>query len=140
MPLAARQCIRITRDTFDFESNPPLDASDFAEEIEFSPTYDRTAKIGLVTLLEKLVQLCIILTDVLSVDYTPGKDDVHTAIQQAGQASRIRDSRAAMHAWYQSFIGLGLHDRAKPVNPGDLNGSSDGLVVLFANVVAMYYQ
>lgn len=140
MPLAARQAVRITRSVFDFESNPPLSASDFSQEIESSPTYDRDAKFSLVIVLEKLVELCVILTDVLNVDYTPGKDDVHTAIQQAGQASRIRDCRAAMQAWYTSFISLRLHDRVKPVSPAELNGSSDAFVVLFANVVAMYYQ
>ncbi|KAI5459456.1 hypothetical protein BGZ63DRAFT_456210 [Mariannaea sp. PMI_226] len=139
MPIAARHNIRINRSVFDFDSNPILDASDFAEEIRYSSVYDPDIKKRVVLVLLKFVELCVVLTDVLSVSYIPGRDGVHTAMQQAEQATRIRDCRAAMQAWHESYLNLRLEDNAVPVT-GELTGSSSAFVVLFANIVSMYYH
>ncbi|KAH6983890.1 hypothetical protein EDB80DRAFT_591846 [Ilyonectria destructans] len=140
MPLASRQDIQISHSNFDFNSQPPLGASDLAEEIQHSTTYTSDVKSSLVEILVELAKLCVILTDVLSINSSPVKRDACTQMQQAEQANRTHNCQSLLKQWY-SFMPRYQQkvQRKRHLNPG-LTESRESFITLFTNIVIMYYH
>lgn len=138
MSLAGRKDIQITRSMFDFDRHSQLGVADLAEEIQHSGIYATSVKRTLVDIVTKLGELCIILSDVLSVSVFSGRDAEHTLAQQAEHANRIRSCRLSLKQWYDSMQRLQLDSRQMyPARSEDLSQAS---VVLFTNVVLIYHQ
>ncbi|KAM0470472.1 hypothetical protein ACHAP7_009536 [Fusarium lateritium] len=139
LPLTARCPIQITRSNFDFNHCPPLALSDLSDEINSSAVYDPFTKASLINILTKLVEMCIILTDVLTWAFNECESaSITTAPPQGSDISRIETCRSALKKWH-STIPLQAHEQDwGPDNVFlELHERS---VILFINVIDMYYQ
>ena len=134
MPLCVRRPIQLTRGEFDFDANPPLDYGDMIDEIDGSRVYTPAAKRSLVNILGHFTQLCVCLTDVLSLVY-PTKDlPVLDIDASSGTAERIKELRRALRYWSKSAT--------RPLTSTDLppgmNVSGESLV-LDTHLIWIYY-
>ncbi|KAF5683045.1 cutinase transcription factor 1 beta [Fusarium denticulatum] len=66
LPLTSRQSIKITPSNFSFSCSK-LGSADLCDELYNSDVYDSTTKTLHAELLSRLVDLCVVLTDVLTV-------------------------------------------------------------------------
>ncbi|KAH7121496.1 fungal-specific transcription factor domain-containing protein, partial [Dactylonectria macrodidyma] len=66
LSLGLRRNIYITHSDFDFTSKSPLSYTDLVDEVPKSRVYDTKSKSSLMRLMDRVVQLCIALTDLLS--------------------------------------------------------------------------
>ncbi|CAM1508886.1 Fc.00g026250.m01.CDS01 [Cosmosporella sp. VM-42] len=138
MSLAGRKDIQITRSIFDFDRHSPLGMDDLAEEIQHSAIYDTGVKRSLVNIVTKVGELCVILTDVLSVSVSGAEDAGYTLAEQAEHANRIRTCRSSLKRWYDSMLRLQLDSRQMYTSRS--NDLSESSIVLFTNVLLTYYH
>lgn len=140
--LGMRRGVQITRSHFDFDANGILGYSDLSDEIERSRVYNPGTKRCLADILEQLVELCVVLTDILilvfPLDDSPGWGrEMH-----AEEQDRVRGCKMALRRWYKGatlrfpMFGGGSVARMKP--PGD--EFQHDSVILYTNLMYMYYQ
>ncbi|CZR58614.1 uncharacterized protein PAC_08506 [Phialocephala subalpina] len=127
LPLGVRRSIQITHNTFSFHSSSPLTSSDLDSELSHSKVYDYDTKRVLNRILEKQVELAIILTDVLELTYPVGQLDYNCLMKMP---SRISVVRGRLEGWMS-----GLHVA--------FDASQHGLhksVTLFLGLTEIYYH
>ncbi|KAM0276846.1 hypothetical protein ACHAQH_006322 [Verticillium albo-atrum] len=144
MGLGVRRPLQITRAHFDFDTNGILGYADLADEIERSRVYNPGTKRCLAEILEQLVELCVVLTDVLilvfPLDDSPGWGRELKAEEQ----DKVREYKLALRRWYKSatlrFPMFGGGSVAR------MNAGSGGKefqhdsVILYTNLMYMYYH
>ncbi|TVY82013.1 Cutinase transcription factor 1 beta, partial [Lachnellula suecica] len=117
--------IQITRENFDFNQEPLLEA-DLAGEFSYSSVYDQETKRTLARILIGQMELANVLTDILSLIYPQKIFDYSTMIEMP---ALMRDRRTGMQSW-----------SAKLEETSALFGSSNDSVTLFHGLTQIYYH
>ncbi|KAK6194045.1 hypothetical protein LQW54_011847 [Pestalotiopsis sp. IQ-011] len=143
LPLGLRRSLKITRSHFDFDVHSGLGYTDLADEIERSRVYSPGTKRCLIEIFVQLVELCTILTDLITLvfplDDSPGwgKQGV------PGDDDKVKESKSALRRWYKGatlrfpMFGGDAVPRTKVVGGKDCQHDS---VILFTNLMYMYYH
>ncbi|KAH7142915.1 fungal-specific transcription factor domain-containing protein [Dactylonectria estremocensis] len=90
LPLGVRRSIQISRDTFDFDQEPFVEA-DLEKEFETSRVYGSETKRNLACVMEAQVNLAIILTDILALVYPINSLDHNSLMAMPTVTKRLRD-------------------------------------------------
>ncbi|CAK7205209.1 hypothetical protein SEUCBS139899_007975 [Sporothrix eucalyptigena] len=160
MGLGVRRSIQITRAHFDLEANPPLTRADLEDEIERSRVYNPGTKSCLIEILVHMVELCVVLTDILTLVF-PADDTPGWGRQMAdSDAGRIRQCKIELRRWYKD-VALkfpmfgGGSSGSNSGSPGSNSGGGGGgvnrmanggrefyhdSVILYTNLMYMYYH
>jgi hypothetical protein len=143
LPLGLRRSLKITRDHFDFDAHSGLGYTDLADEIERSRVYSPGTKRCLIEIFVQLVELCTILTDLITQVF-PLDDSPGWGKQGApGDDDKVKESKIALRRWYKGatlrfpMFGGDAVPRTKVVGGKDCQHDS---VILFTNLMYMYYQ
>ncbi|QPC69325.1 hypothetical protein HYE68_000077 [Fusarium pseudograminearum] len=136
LPLTSRQNIKITPANFSFSGCSVLGSADLCDELYNSDVYDSTTKTLHAELLAKLVDLCVVLTDVLgvvSVLYNNPSWMLSGRMEVAKDASLCQiELRRWYNAWSETKATL--EERMTE------DGSPTESIILFKNLIEMYYH
>ncbi|KAM6513191.1 hypothetical protein FALCPG4_015653 [Fusarium falciforme] len=143
LPLVVRRPLQITRSDFDFDKNHGLSYEDLQDEVERSSVYDPTAKHQLVEIFIYVVNLCTVLTDLITLVF-PAEHVLDEELPlDSRELGRIRDCRAALKMWYESAArdfpvpaGASTPVTNMPCLGRDFCHES---TILYTNVMYMYY-
>lgn len=149
LALHRRRSVQITRAHFDVDddwgapSNGPLGPADLADEVGRSRVYAAEAKRALAGVTGRMVGLCVALTDVLALVYPP--DDTHPWARRPARPEddrrRVREGRAALRRWYDGATLLfSTFGGDVGGGGGGSRGSRHDSVILYTNLLYMYYQ
>ncbi|KAK7419075.1 hypothetical protein QQX98_003577 [Neonectria punicea] len=139
IPLTSRQNIKITRSNFNFDASPILRCEDLFDEFYNSNVYDSTTKIHLAQVLEKLVELCIILTDVLTLSSSIRENPSWDLSQRITDTNQAGHCRIQLQRWYNAFLEMKSARNGKTIQ-GPTDTSPGSSVILFTNLAEMYYH
>ncbi|RSL47812.1 hypothetical protein CEP54_013217 [Fusarium duplospermum] len=139
LPLTSRQNIKITKSNFSFSGCPPLGSADLADESYGSDVYDPTTKLVHAEILSKLVDLCLILTDVLTVTSVFHNNPSWILSRRLAGLNDAGLCQMALCRWYSSWSDV-KSTILERTNENDFTGSSTSSITLFINLVEMYYQ
>ncbi|KAG8670882.1 hypothetical protein FPOAC2_04188 [Fusarium poae] len=136
LPLTSRQNIKITPANFSFSGCSVLGSADLCDELYSSDVYDSTTKTLHAELLAKLVDLCVVLTDVLtvvSVLYNNPSWMLSGRMEVAKDASLCQ---IELKRWYNAWTETKatLEERMAE------DGSQTESIILFKNLIEMYYH
>lgn len=140
MPLTSRRTIKITHANFNFSGNAVLAGADLLEEVDKSRVYDTSTKRFLAEIMAKLVELCVILTEVLTLTFPMYDNALRTSTHPATEESRIGECRMALRRWYSTVLRLRSAQGRDVVKEAETAGSPKNSIVLFLNLLEMYYQ
>lgn len=134
-PLSSRRDIKITKSNFDFAGCPVLDIGDLSDETYTSDVFDPTTKVLLAELLQKFVELCVVLTDVLTVTSVLHS---HPSFDSTINADKLNSSKEEIQQWYCSWSQLKrtIEERSRKES---LAESSTASVTMTTRLVDMYY-
>ncbi|SPO02044.1 related to cutinase transcription factor 1 beta [Cephalotrichum gorgonifer] len=135
-PLSSRQDIKITKSNFDFEGCSILGSEDLSDELYGSDVYDPMTKLLLAKVLQKFVELCVALTDVLTVTSILHN---HPAWGNAIAPDKLRLSKTELQRWHYSWPELKSSLKESSVRDG-LTKESANSVTLFTSLLEMYYH
>lgn len=135
-PLSSRRDIKITRSNFDFAGSPALDAADMADEMCASDVYDPATKALLAEVLRVFVELCVVLTDVLTVTSVLHN---HPSWEGTVDADKLSSSKEELQRWYDSWAQLRATIEERSRRQG-LAGPSTASVMMTTRLLDMYYQ
>ncbi|CAM1502789.1 Fc.00g075650.m01.CDS01 [Cosmosporella sp. VM-42] len=142
LPLCVRRNIQIDRARFNFAIDAPLRYADLEDEIEHSRVYDPKTKRHLIRILEKFVELCIILTDVLALVY-PLDERRPSGSASVLDTSKIWQAKNALREWERDTASR-LSDLAdstkKALNNSEDKGMPHESVTLYIHLMYMYYH
>ncbi|RSM09179.1 hypothetical protein CEP52_004286 [Fusarium oligoseptatum] len=139
LPLTSRQNIKITKSNFSFSGCPPLGSADLADESYGSDVYDPTTKLVHAEILSKLVDLCLILTDVLTVTSVFHNNPSWILSRRLAGLNDAGLCQMALSRWYSSWADVKSTILSR-TNENDCVESSAASITLFINLVEMYYQ
>lgn len=141
MPLCVRRGIQITGHHFAFGTNAPLGCKDLSDEIQRSRVYSADAKRCIAKIMAVMTELCVFLTDVLTLVYQTDPTPVHGGAEFMGHdpAAKIQQCRETLRRW---------RDRANSVmRPAiaDAHYTPDTtchshMITLYSSLIWMYYQ
>ncbi|KPM38667.1 hypothetical protein AK830_g7894 [Neonectria ditissima] len=140
MPLTSRKTIKITHANFNFTGNPILGVADLSDEFDKSSVYDPTTKRFLAEILAKLVELCVILTEVLTLTFPMYDDPSRAPSHLATEESRIGDCRMALRRWYSTVLRIQSASDGDILKLAETSGSPSSSPMLFINLLEMYYH
>ncbi|KAK1996476.1 fungal-specific transcription factor domain-containing protein [Colletotrichum falcatum] len=139
--LGLRRSLQITRSHFSFDSNEALGFSDLTDEFERSRVYSPGAKRCLAEILEQLVELCVVLTDILILVFPLDDRPGWGREMRAEEQDKVRVCKIALRKWFKSatlrFPMFGGGSVARVKSPG--NDQHDS-VILYTNLMYMYYH
>ncbi|EFQ31898.1 fungal specific transcription factor domain-containing protein [Colletotrichum graminicola M1.001] len=140
--LGLRRSLQITRSHFNFDSNDALGFSDLADELERSRVYNPGTKRHLAEILEQLVELCVVLTDILILVFPLDDRPGWGREMRTEEQDKVRVCKAALRRWYKlatlRFPMFGGGSVARVKSPG--NEFQHGSVILYTNLMYMYYH
>ncbi|KIL92199.1 hypothetical protein FAVG1_04607 [Fusarium avenaceum] len=136
LPLTSRQSIKITPANFSFSGCSVLGSADLSDELYNSDVYDSTTKTLHSELLSKLVDLCVVLTDVLTVTSVLYNNP---SWMLSGRMEVAKDAglcQIELRRWYNAWneTKATLDERMAD------EGSSAESIILFKNLIEMYYH
>ncbi|KAJ4248756.1 hypothetical protein NW762_012594 [Fusarium torreyae] len=135
MPLCVRRNIQISRSHFDFDSCSPLGYDDLVDELESSRVYNIATKHKLILALERLTELCVTLTDILSLVYPSETLPILDAEAHSTAYAQVQEHKRSLKSWAGATRPpLALKDLS--LNPGRYEDSA----VLFTNLVWIYHH
>lgn len=135
-PLSSRRDIKITNSNFDFSGCPILTSEDLSDELYSSDVYDPVTKLLLAEVLQKYVELCVVLTDVLTVTSVLHN---YPSLGNTINQEKLELSKRGLQHWYYTWPKLKSSVEEKSVKEG-LSASSAAAVTLFTSQLEMYYQ
>ena len=135
-PLSSRRDIKITKSNFDFSGCPVLDSGDLSDETYTSEVFDPTTKVLLAELLQKFVELCVVLTDVLAVTSVLHS---HPSWDSTINADKLNSSKEEIQRWYSSWSQLKPTVEERSQKEG-LAGPATASVTMTTRLLDMYYQ
>ncbi|KAH8648257.1 hypothetical protein BGZ61DRAFT_542417 [Ilyonectria robusta] len=134
--LGMRRGIQITGDQFDFVGNPRLCNTDLADEIHWSTVHSPETNIYLADILDLLVELRVVLTDILDLAF-PIEESLSRGAALVKDRGRIRSCQVALHKGHR-HASLRLPkfstSLALPEEP-----VYHDTVILYTNLLRMYY-
>lgn len=137
LSLGLRRNIYITHSDFDFTSKSPLSYADLVDEVPKSRVYDTKSKSSLMRLMDRVVQLCITLTDLLSAK---ARLDQINSLPEHSFSEDLQSTtkwEAKLSAWkYETGQQFPLADLCAS---GGQHGHISRHVILFGNTLYMYY-
>lgn len=139
VPLTSRQNIKITRTNFNFDDSPILSVDDLSDEFEYSNVYDSSTKALLAQALVKIVELCVVLTDVLSLSSLVHENPNLALSQKFSETNPAGMCRVQLQRWYNSFLEWKCTVNRKTMQDA-VDKTPGGSVVLFTNLAEMYYH
>uniref|UniRef100_A0A8H7NQK7 Xylanolytic transcriptional activator regulatory domain-containing protein n=1 Tax=Bionectria ochroleuca TaxID=29856 RepID=A0A8H7NQK7_BIOOC len=101
LSLGVRRRIQIDRESFDFDSNRRLNHSDLAGEVDGSGVYCKKAKISLIRILLRIVDLCVSLTDLLNLAHRLEFSRNGDNEQWLPYLQQVRTVKEALRMWHQ---------------------------------------
>ncbi|KAJ4130295.1 hypothetical protein NW768_007278 [Fusarium equiseti] len=135
MPICVRRNIQISSAQFDFASCSPLGYDDMVDELEASRVYNIATKHKLILALERLTELCVTLTDILSLVYPTESIPILDAAAHSTAYAQVQEHKRSLRCWAAATRPpLALKDL--PHNPGPHEDSA----VLFTNLVWIYFH
>ncbi|KAM5383790.1 hypothetical protein ACJZ2D_001779 [Fusarium nematophilum] len=139
LPLTSRQNIKITKSNFNFSGCSVLGSADLAEESYNSDVYDSTTKLFHAEILAKLVELCVILTDVLTVTSVLHNNPSWVLSRKMADTNEASLCKMELDRWYSAWIELRatIDDRMDGATGTKSRATS---IILFTNLVEMYYH
>jgi transcription factor-like protein len=142
MGLGLRRSLQITRAHFNFDAAGILGFADLAAEAGRSRVYDPDTKRCLAEILEQLVELCVVLTDVLILVFPLDDSPGWGRDMRPGERETLRECKVALRRWYKGatrrFPASGGSAVARPGGRGsEFHHDS---VILYTNLIYMYYQ
>ncbi|KAF5026737.1 hypothetical protein F66182_1156 [Fusarium sp. NRRL 66182] len=130
-----RIAIQHARSHFDFDAGSPLGYDDLVDELESSRVYNIATKHKLILALERLTELCVTLTDVLSLVYPTENLPVLDAKAHSTAFAQVQEHKTSLKKWAETTRPpLELKDLAS--NTGCFEDSA----VLFTNLVWIYHH
>ncbi|KAF3771370.1 hypothetical protein M406DRAFT_248577 [Cryphonectria parasitica EP155] len=140
LPLGLRRGIQITRAHFDFEKHPPLGLMDLDDEIHRSAVYTPDAKRELIRIFSRVLDLCVILTDVLVLVFP--LDGALDQFQRRpsllpSEEGEIRKSKNALVHWYTAAVtaSTGAEECG-----GQISSTKHESVALHTHLMYTYYH
>ncbi|KAM0079797.1 hypothetical protein ACKRZS_008056 [Fusarium odoratissimum] len=135
LPLTSRQSIKITPSNFSFSCSK-LGSADLCDELYNSDVYDSTTKTLHAELLSRLVDLCVVLTDVLTVTSVLYNNPswMLSGRMEVGKDASL--CQMELGRWYSSWseTKTTLDERmAEEISPASS-------IILFKNLIEMYYH
>ncbi|KAF6520637.1 hypothetical protein HZS61_014895 [Fusarium oxysporum f. sp. conglutinans] len=135
LPLTSRQSIKITPSNFSFSCSK-LGSADLCDELYNSDVYDSTTKTLHAELLSRLVDLCVVLTDVLTVTSVLYNNPswMLSGRMEVGKDASL--CQMELCRWYSSWneTKTTLDERmAEEISPAPS-------IILFKNLIEMYYH
>ncbi|CAG7558750.1 unnamed protein product [Fusarium equiseti] len=133
LPLTSRQSIKITPANFSFSGCSVLGSADLADELYNSDVYDSETKTLHAELLAKLVELCVVLTDVLmvvAVLYNNPSWMLSGRMKDAGVCG------IELRRWYNAWGETKGTLEERRGEGGEMAES----IILFKNLIEMYYH
>lgn len=100
LSLSLRRPMQITDADFDFQHSPRLRLEDFDDEIHESLVYEPKIKYELFEIFFQVVELCFILTDILSL-VVPSLPSHDMDSDPKTEYARIQRNEAALRRWYK---------------------------------------
>lgn len=100
-----------------------------------SSVYSPTTKALLAEVLQKYVELCIVLTDVLTVTSVLHN---HPTWGNTTSAEKLNSSKDQLQQWYSSWSELRDTVEEKSAKEG-IVGSSNVSITMFTKLLDMYY-
>ncbi|KAL6407312.1 fungal specific transcription factor [Ilyonectria robusta] len=137
LAISSRRSIQITRAHLDMHPDLGFDDDDLADEIYGSKVYDPPTKQRLIGMFTKLVEMCLLLTDVCPLLFPLDEGlELDTAIIDT-EATTVQDCTVALSQWYESatlqFPDAGGKDATKKRILPDP-------VMVNATLMYIYYQ
>ncbi|KAM6511153.1 hypothetical protein FALCPG4_016155 [Fusarium falciforme] len=137
--LTCRQSIMVTNSFFDFDDKSKLLCSaDLVDEVDASRVFEPMTKILVAGILENLVELCVLATDVLlmsSLVYNNSSSFFgHSSMRKISQC-KIR-----LQQWYLTRLKQTLEAATSICAQDSTLSRPKKSVALFASTVEMYYQ
>ncbi|KAH7000785.1 fungal-specific transcription factor domain-containing protein [Ilyonectria destructans] len=137
LSLGLRRNIYITHSDFDFTSKSPLSYADLVDEVPKSRVYDTKSKSSLMRLMDRVVQLCITLTDLLSAK---ARLEQINSLPEHSFSQDLQSTtkwEAKLSAWNdETGQQFPLTDLCAS---GGQHGHIPRHVILFGNTLYMYY-
>ncbi|KLP20386.1 cutinase transcription factor 1 beta [Fusarium fujikuroi] len=135
LPLTSRQSIKITPSNFSFSCSK-LGSADLCDELYNFDVYDSTTKTLHAELLSRLVDLCVVLTDVLTVTSVLYNNPswMLSGRMEVGKDASL--CQMELCRWYSSWseTKTTLDERmAEEISPSSS-------IILFKNLIEMYYH
>ncbi|KAL4727125.1 hypothetical protein ACLX1H_006026 [Fusarium chlamydosporum] len=135
MPICVRRNIQISSAQFDFASCSPLGYDDLVDELESSRVYNIATKHKLILALERLTELCVALTDILSLVYPTESIPILDAEAHSSAFAQVQEHKRSLRCWAAAT--------RPPLALKDLNpdaGQYEDSAVLFTNLVWIYFH
>ena len=130
LPLGVRKPMQITPLDFDLNTQRPLVAEDFEDELQNSKVYNSITKRALVERLVALCELAVGLTDVLLLLYPEKEPSAQSGY--CDPSSAVRACKFDLNTWFEKITVKCL------TSPGI--GETHESVLLYTNLMYMYYQ
>lgn len=137
MHLCVRRSIQITNHDFEFSGNSRLEEEDLSDEFGKSRVYSSDVKRSLATVLSRLVELCICLTQILSLVY-PSQDSL--VIDQhdwSNQRQKIKLYRKTLGYWEEQTRCTAP---VASTPPTDSPAEGTNHIILFSELLWVYYK
>ncbi|KAF4974207.1 hypothetical protein FZEAL_8867 [Fusarium zealandicum] len=139
LPLTSRQNIKITKANFSFSGCSVLGSADLSEESYHSDVYDSTTKLLHAEILAKLVELCVVLTDVLTVTSVLHNNPSWALSRKLTDINKASLCKMELQRWYSNWLEIRTTIEER-IEENMFTQSPADSIILFTNLVEMYYH
>lgn len=112
---------------------PPLESEDFEEEINCSLVHEPSTKRHLVCILQRVMELCVVLTDLLPLLSLSDESLEEQRICHTDSQSKLNECQQSLSDWYSATR------RQFPI-PRKGNQFRHQSVIVHTNMMYIYYQ
>ncbi|UPL02999.1 hypothetical protein LCI18_013933 [Fusarium solani-melongenae] len=142
LALGLRRSLQVSRLHFDFDQAIPLGFADLMDEVERSMVYDAKTKWYLMELFVQFVELCSVLTDVITLLY-PLDDMPNWSRHCPDQVFQLSECKRALKQWYMGattrFTGFS-GDTHPESNGRRVENLVHNAIILYSNFIRMLYH
>ncbi|KAH7109730.1 hypothetical protein B0J13DRAFT_600602 [Dactylonectria estremocensis] len=142
LSLCLRRRIQVGPSRFDFATYAPLRYADLENEIQYSRVYCERSKRFLIDILEKFVELCVVLTDILALVYPLDKQRLYGPNLTA-TLTRVLNAKNALREWEKEAsppLRCILDTSKEMPAASDTTEVPHDSVTLYVNLIYIYYQ
>lgn len=139
LSLCVRRNIQVSRDYLDRHASCAISYDDFSNEIERSRVYDANTKHSLITVMFLMIELCLCLSDVLTVAHSTRDLTTCDSRDTSRRTLQVYECKKDLETWAAKAVA------SSPVMASTQHGRLEGRkpqgsVLMFANLVWIYYQ
>ncbi|KAG7150210.1 Cutinase transcription factor 1 beta like protein [Verticillium longisporum] len=140
LSLCVRRSINITGDNFDFVSQPRLSVEDFQDELHASRVHNAHVKRSLVGTVLLLVDLCVALTEVLSLVYPQSCLEKRISRTSRHKTDSLVVAHKVLEEWHKRALVTETAASRTWTKSGTISQSLVTTDSLFKDLLWMYYQ